>query len=150
METTVSKGPWKKKAAPQDADPGHIVEVAHWQDRRCKERAKAKAATDAAYAGAVAALAQKSRADARSRRAPRYIGTPCPRHDSAERYTASGQCIYCDREVTAARRGAPQIFGTLRGSVHSARPRTSHRPQFFTRGKAKLEGAAPILELDAE
>lgn len=44
----MSKGPWKKNVAPLEADPGHIVETVHWQDRRCKERAKAKAMTDAA------------------------------------------------------------------------------------------------------
>jgi hypothetical protein len=89
-------------------------QLKHWIDRRGSARAKAKEQTEAARKGAVAALARKSRADARARHAKRYTGVPCERHDNAERYTANGQCVFCDVERTSARRGKPRSFGPLR------------------------------------
>ena len=126
----------------------HINEIAQWQDRRAEARTKAKAATDAARAGAIAALAHRSRQDAKERGAARYIGGPCERHDNAERYTATGQCVLCNTEWTSARRGKPRSFGKVRDTIHTVRPRTSHRPG--TRAAPMLTGATPVLLLDAE
>jgi len=122
-------------------------QLRQWQDRRKGARAKAKEQTDAAREGAIAALARKSRVDARARGAKRYVGMPCERHDSAERYVATGQCVFCDAEWTSARRGKPRSFGRLRGSIHRVRPMTSHRPQTIRYAKP---GAWPVLLLDGE
>ena len=70
-----------------EGEAAHINEIARWQDRRSEARAKAKEQTDAARKGAIAALAHRSRQDAKERGASRYVGAPCTRHDNAERHT---------------------------------------------------------------
>ncbi len=92
----------------------YIDHPERWRDRRGSARAKAKEQTDAARNGAIAALARKSRADAKARGAKRFTGVPCERHDSAERYVATSVCVYCEAEKTAVRRGKPRSFGPLR------------------------------------
>ena len=117
----------------------------HWtvKPERRAARAKAAAETEATRQGAIAALAAKSRRDARARGAKRYIGMPCDRHASAERYVATSQCVFCTAEKVASRRGDVRVYGELR-------PRSNHRPYMRHRSgpKPKLENATPVIELD--
>jgi hypothetical protein len=117
--------------------------IARWRDRpkRTKERARAQAELDAIRADAVAALAIRSRSEARERGAKRFIGLPCTRHNSAERYSVSGNCCHCVSERTAARRGMPKVFGMLRRH-HYYRPHLKHVP--------KQRHGAPFPMLDRE
>jgi hypothetical protein len=137
----MSRGSWKaetrerrqsKEAAlppVKESDPGHIIELVHWQDRRVEARARAKEQTDAARQEAIAALAHRSRQEAKERGAKRYIGAPCERHADAERYTATGHCVFCADERKAARRGKPHTYGKVRGGKTPAlRPYMRHVP----------------------
>lgn len=111
--------------------------VTRWTDTRAAARATAKAKLDEMRAGAIEALAKKSRAEARERGAPRYIGKPCERHDNAERYTSDGKCVLCSQEHQAARHGRPQKAVKLR-AVTIRNPIVS-----------KFTGrAAPVIWLD--
>jgi hypothetical protein len=143
----VSKGPWKSKTGERrESEEVVAVKIETWKDRRVEARAKAKEQTDAARQGAIAALAHRSRQDAKQRGAKRYIGAPCERHDNSERYTSSGSCIFCALELRNARRGKPCIHGKLRGT--RLPPHLRHMPA--PRHSGKLGGATPVLLLDIE
>jgi len=139
---------WKsEEAAPRDGY--EAVKIEPWKDARAKERARAKEHTDVVRQEAIATLAHRSRQEAKERGAKRYIGTPCERHANAERYTATGHCVFCSQERTAARRGKPCIYGKLRGArIQSLRPHMRHMPS--SKHSGKLAGATSVLLLDIE
>lgn len=147
----MSRGPWRPETRAMrhlgkiEVGP-HDPPTEPWKDTRVAARAKAKAATEAAREGAIAALAHKSRSDAKARGATRYIGAPCERHGVVERYAASGMCVFCSAEWVAARRGMPRAFGKVR-VVPYLRPHMMHRPMRFVE---KTATATPVLELDDE
>jgi hypothetical protein len=119
--------------------------VKPWHDTRAVARAAAKAATDELRERAVTELAQRSRDEARATGASRFIGKPCPRHDSAERYTLDGKCVLCTKERNGVRAGRMRMPEKLRGNIHSIRIPVVGRER-----NKKQEVAAPVLELDAE
>jgi hypothetical protein len=78
-----------------------------WKDTRAEARAKAQAALEELRTSILWKVASQNRKDAQARHAPRYIGHPCPKHDNAERYTSTGHCVICAREIRDEVRGAP-------------------------------------------
>lgn len=118
----MSKGPWKPETRarrlgqpPQPRCARHRTRLPEacaeadkfdvWQDKRAEARAAAKLALDALRERAIDELATRSREEARSRGAARYIGRPCDRHASGERFVANGCCTLCARESEDARCG---------------------------------------------
>jgi hypothetical protein len=143
----VSKGPWKSKSRERrESEEVVALKIEPWKDTRVEARAKAKEQTDAARREAIAALAHRNRQEAKERGAKRYLGMPCERHVNAERYTSTGNCVFCVAERTAARRGKPCIYGMLRGN--RLPPLLRHMPS--SRHSGKLGGATPVLLLDIE
>lgn len=80
------------------------VSVKPWRDTRVGARRKAKVKTDALLASVLYRVASQNRKDALARKAPRYVGAPCAKHNTAERYTTTGHCVVCSREASNARR----------------------------------------------
>ena len=145
----MSKGPWKSKTRERQESELVAVKIEPWKDTRVEARAKAKEQTDAARQKAIADLALRIRQEAKERGAKRYNGMPCERHVNAERYTSTGNCVFCVAERTAARRGKPCIYGKLRGArIQSLRPHMRHMPS--SKHSSKLAGATSVLLHDIE
>jgi hypothetical protein len=120
--------------------------VKPWQDTRATARAKAKRATDELRERAVNDAAKRSRADARASGASRFIGLPCPRHVTAERYTGDGKCVLCVQERNDANAGRTRLPVKLRETINTIRIPVVGRE----RGKVRLTAPSPVLELDAD
>jgi hypothetical protein len=90
------------------------VGVAHWQDQRAAERAAAKAKTDELRQRILNERAESNRREARTRGAKTFIGKPCVRHDSAERYVTDSRCVLCVKEKNDAQAGRSPSTEKLR------------------------------------
>ena len=77
----------------------HSSAVKPWRDSRVAARRKARAKTETLLASVLYQAASQNRQDAIARKAPRYIGAPCPKHGTPERYSVSGHCVICSRET---------------------------------------------------
>ncbi|HVA17454.1 MAG TPA: hypothetical protein VMV59_07040 [Candidatus Dormibacteraeota bacterium] len=127
----MSHGPWSSSTRerhgleppkPSKLRPIYIDNVLPWKNTRIEARAVAKAATDDVAARAIAAMAKRSRRDAKERGVSRFIGEPCENHRSGERYTADDKCVLCKSEFDAARRGAPPPHNLRRASSRTYLP----------------------------
>jgi hypothetical protein len=114
----MSRGPWKpetraKRAAEpvrcKNAQRTPSADIQEWVDRRAEARAKAKAALDELRASVLWRVASQNRNEAKARGVKRYIGHPCDKHDTAERYTSTGHCVICAREIRDQVRGTPTV-----------------------------------------
>ncbi len=131
----MSRGPWKAEThARRNGGDGHGPlsnaqrtpndHVEPWKDKRKEARAKVKAELDALRSSILWKVASQNRKEALARHAPRYIGHPCIKHDNAERYTVTGHCVVCAREIRDEVRGIavkPRLDRKLRPTVAAMR-----------------------------
>ena len=125
------------------------TDIKKWADSRAAARAAAKAKLDEMRQGAIAALAKKSRKEARERGAVKFIGLPCERHDNAERYVKGGGCVLCVQEKNAAKRGKTIMPIKLRESMSLRNLRPPVVGRFHPNGP-KPQGNAEILLLEVD
>lgn len=139
----MSRGPWspttraKREAYPNNAQRTPSDDVEPWKDTRGEARAKAKADLDALRTSMLWRVASQNRKDAQARHAPRYIGHPCLIHDNAERYTSTGHCVICAREIRDKARGIATANPRLDRRV---RVKATRKP-LVSRSRADFEQA---------
>lgn len=121
----------------------------HWEDRRVRQRAKARTKHETMLAQILWHRAHENRQDAIARGAPHYIGKPCKKHDNAERVTSCGTCIICVREAAERHRGGPVRAPRLDRKLRPCLSTRRLLPESYSSGKQKVV-VKPVIELDAD